>query len=125
MAGRGRRVLGRRQNVHQEGRRGSSYCEARSLCEREPVRGYAGLVLRPFRCNLPLSAYLLLDPGSNRAESDYSHRKTPYRRVQPYDPRSMGAAEWSRAPGGAGAGALCDRSASSVAGSAEPGLVEG
>ena len=91
----------------------------------EPVRGCAGLVLRPFRCNLPLSAYFLLDPGRYRAESDSSHRKTPYRYAHPYDPPSMGATEWSRAPGGAGAGALCDHSAAVGGSSAAPVPTEG
>jgi hypothetical protein len=104
---------------------GSSSCEARSLCERRAGEGCAGLVLRPFRCNLPLSAYLLLDPGSNRAESGPLPRKTPYRsRIRTI------RGQWERQSGQelpvapAGARSVTTRRRS-VAGSAEPVLVEG
>jgi hypothetical protein len=99
---------------------GSSSCEARSLCDDEPVRRCSGLVLKPFRCNLPLSAYLLLDPGSNRAESGPLPQKTPYRSrirtIRGHSERQSGQ-ELPMAPARARSVTTRQRS---VAGSAEP-----
>ncbi len=61
--------------------------------------------LGPFRRDLALSAYFLLDSGGGRAESHFSRRKRLDACADPHDPRFTIAGTVVKEPGRAGASA--------------------